>query len=812
MKESIRIFLCTLLVFFGGCTETQRSNPLDKSSDLYDASFSDTPVDTTLLLSSQEGGLGNGSSSLVIGTPTTVSSSTILVSESAADIGVSSVSEIEPVFISIQGPSLITMSEDSYPVPFNVILTSGGGIPTVEAIWSVSKEPVHGTIAYLHNDTGIVVEYKPVEHFNGTDAFEIQITDGYSVDIITIVVKVDPINDYPVLSAVPELSDETIVGQLLEFPYSGDSIVCTDVEGGATLSFEWYRDANLEGYDGVRIANQDSVAYMIHPEDVEYALYARVTCTDDDGISVSAFSSHRLVQPVPQAALQFDGIDDFVKLPTLAPDFENGLTIEAWVKWDALNFYSRIIELASEGPSNCIVLTNKEESSTLRFSVFDGAWKGVDVENYIDLHKWTHVAISLSSSGEARMYKNGVLVHSEMFTVPVSATRSLNRIGKSNGVEEFFEGAIDDVRIWNTVRSVDEIKTFRFTPLSGAEKDLVAHWDFNNSEGMILWDNTIGDADGELINMNGSEWVPQYSMHTISTVSAGNGSVFPNSPFDVAETEQLAIEAVPAVGYYFDHWDVSQGGSVREVNQDKTFVESNGVDVIVTAHFEEEPMNALQFADNTGFVDLPDMAFDFSNGITFETWVKWDSGGRRDAQNQRVFEFGLTGVGNSNSIELGCDKGSTRVYATVYVGTTPFTVNSFEGFIKDDTWIHIAVVYDGTDLILYKDGSYHNNVAVTTPPQNLLNRTGNYIGKSNLGQDWHVGAIDDFRIWGIARSQTEIAHAKDKRLMGTETALEYYWNFNQRIGSQLYDRGPHAAHGLLHDMGIASWVESQAIQ
>ena len=48
---------------------------------------------------------------------------------------------------------------------------------------------------------------------------------------------------------------------------------------------------------------------------------------------------------VPKSYLSFDGIDDFVALPAMNIDWSQGLTVEAWVRYEKFNVFSRIIDM-----------------------------------------------------------------------------------------------------------------------------------------------------------------------------------------------------------------------------------------------------------------------------------------------------------------------------------------------------------------------------------------------------------------------------------------------------------------------------------
>ncbi|MFK7935083.1 MAG: T9SS type A sorting domain-containing protein, partial [Saprospiraceae bacterium] len=83
--------------------------------------------------------------------------------------------------------------------------------------------------------------------------------------------------------------------------------------------------------------------------------------------------------------------------------------------------------------------------------------------------------------------------------------------------DQYFNGSIDDVRVWNTIRTQEQINAFRNRELSGNEANLVSYFRLN--EGIVSGHNTAittikdqaGTSDGELLNMaknsSFSNWV-----------------------------------------------------------------------------------------------------------------------------------------------------------------------------------------------------------------------------------------------------------------------------------------------------------------
>ncbi|MDX2189002.1 MAG: LamG-like jellyroll fold domain-containing protein, partial [Bacteroidota bacterium] len=124
-------------------------------------------------------------------------------------------------------------------------------------------------------------------------------------------------------------------------------------------------------------------------------------------------------------------------------------------------------------------------------------------------------------------------------------------------------------------------------------------------------------------------------------------------------------------------------------------------------------------------------------------------------------------------------------------------------------WTHVACSYDnGTNL----QRLYINGTQVSTAT-GAPNRIGVGMGIGfNIGDFSFLGMIDEVRIWNIARTPTEIQNTRFNTLVGNETGLVGYYDFNQTSGTILPDlaTGNGAQNGILSNFGVSSWVASSA--
>lgn len=136
--------------------------------------------------------------------------------------------------------------------------------------------------------------------------------------------------------------------------------------------------------------------------------------------------------------------------------------------------------------------------------------------------------------------------------------------------------------------------------------------------------------------------------------------------------------------------------------------------------------------------------------------------------------------------------GNDLLYFNYYGGYVSYEYN-----FKDGKCHHIAVVHDGSKLILYIDGT---KVAEETKqyPTNTPYVTGDthpiILGALGNGSDFGFqksfrGTIKEVRFWkDVTRTQATIQDQMNKGLIGTEAGLRGYWKLNEGSGQYVYDR------------------------
>lgn len=140
--------------------------------------------------------------------------------------------------------------------------------------------------------------------------------------------------------------------------------------------------------------------------------------------------------------------------------------------------------------------------------------------------------------------------------------------------------------------------------------------------------------------------------------------------------------------------------------------------------------------DGNDYVSVPQLLS--GNGVfTAEAWVR---PGDITTAWKTVFAEGCNGFDlNINS-------------ATIYFGRNCGAGNGFYSgpTVSANVWYHLAIVFDGTNLNLYKDG-----VKYTGGPS-VYSHAPLYIGSYNGLSEMFIGLIDEIRIYNRVLTESEI--------------------------------------------------------
>ena len=448
-------------------------------------------------------------------------------------------------------------------------------------------------------------------------------------------------------------------------------------------------------------------------------------------------------------ALTFDGVDDYVAVANEASfDITAQVTVESWVKLSATQTASTMWSIAAKGYDGifpyALIHTNNTGIDGAKYGfafggVTGGIWKLAGSTNSGSLAavgQWYYV-VGTYDGAKFNIYVDGAFVASSDNT-----TIALNNVPVSIGAfyengppKYFFNGAIDEVRIYNRALSADEIAA-RYNNNAPKVKGDYSDIRFTNSAGtaeLAYWQETDNRFYLKIPNLpNGDTAIRMYYGNISATDSSNLANVY----------------GAGIVGF----WPFSEGAGT--ITYDRSVNKGNGTlynspTWTVSGRYG----NALSFDGNNDYLaTISNTGISGTAARTVEFWANMNN------NPSSGLGFSLVYFGTASPILLFA--------ATVTRPGGGLSANRnfyFAGYGDDllgvaalslSTWYHFAITYDGTTLKMYVNGVLDNSTAKT------LNTANNVVvmGYPPAG-DWsyYNGLIDETRIYNRVLTVDEIA-------------------------------------------------------
>nr|NQU93918.1 T9SS type A sorting domain-containing protein [Bacteroidota bacterium] len=227
----------------------------------------------------------------------------------------------------------------------------------------------------------------------------------------------------------------------------------------------------------------------------------------------------------PKNCLNFDGSDENILVDPFSPTLSGAGTISFWIKLNEIpTDNARLISKGntSAGGDEIYLLNNDGRIATTGFIVGDD----LTSSNPLSTGVWTHVAITADGSG-SKLYINGVL--DDTGGAAAFSYDSFRIGGQFTSLWETVDASMDELRVWNDVRTVTEIREYMCKNLTGNETGLVAYYNFDNKSGTILQDFSGNDNDGTLYYMDpATDWIASTAFNTWLNTNADSWTTASN--------------------------------------------------------------------------------------------------------------------------------------------------------------------------------------------------------------------------------------------------------------------------------------------
>lgn len=415
-------------------------------------------------------------------------------------------------------------------------------------------------------------------------------------------------------------------------------------------------------------------------------------------------------------ALSFDGIDDYVQTGYTQSPGSGQVSISAWINVASAASGTGVIMSQQNGSYyESAVFKVSFDNNFIQFYRDYGAGTGgswYTNDNSITKAVWQHVVVShdaSSTSNVPSLYINGIkqtLQFSQQPTgTPDSSTHNWY-IGRHEGTTLPFNGAIDDVRIYNFALTADEVK---MEYNRGSAIQLGALGDNSSYEKSAANQEYCVPGDGSTCSPPVGEWRLDENKGNTAYDTSGNG--YSSASFAGSTT-----------------WTIGKFG---------TGLTFDGVD---------DNVRITEAAN----IDLGATTDSYTVSSWFKTGTTYTGSGSMLAKDSgtAVFPFELY----ISSSQFACFKMSDGTNTPSICGATA---------LNDDKWHHAAAVRDVTNdkLYLYVDGASAATAVTDSTAATAANNADVSLG--NAGASYTAydfkGSLDQVRIYNYARTAAQIA-------------------------------------------------------
>jgi hypothetical protein len=158
-------------------------------------------------------------------------------------------------------------------------------------------------------------------------------------------------------------------------------------------------------------------------------------------------------------ALSFDGVNDAVSVPDSATlDLSQGMTIEAWVYPTSVAGFRTVAfkENRMAGHQAYSLYAPGSSSRSATELATGSTYTTLSASPALPLNTWTHIAATFDGS-TMRIFQNGSQVGSKALTGSLVNTNDPLKFGGNAVWSEWFQGRLDEIRVWNVARTQSQI-------------------------------------------------------------------------------------------------------------------------------------------------------------------------------------------------------------------------------------------------------------------------------------------------------------------------------------------------------------------
>ena len=459
---------------------------------------------------------------------------------------------------------------------------------------------------------------------------------------------------------------------------------------------------------------------------------------------------------------------------------------------------------------------------------------------------WHHVAATYGA-GSWNLYLDGVLdktLSVGAFTPEATSIQhaALGTAMTSNGTAAgFFQGVVDEARVWNVVRTAAQISANKNLELTSGT-GLIGRWGLNEGSGTTAANSVSGGVAGTLVGS--PTWVPGF-------VPSGGGNTAPVAANDSYSTTLNTTLTVAAPGVLTNDTDADgnplTAAVVTSVSHGSLTLNPNGgFSYTPTAGYVGPDSFTYRANDgtansNTATVSLTVTATATNNGVQLNGSSQYITFGAAPGLNASTYTlelwFNRTGAGAGTSTGTGgiasaiplLTKGRAEAETPAnlnmdwFLGidaTSGQLVADFEdnatganhpvtgtAVVSSNVWHHVAATYGAGSWNLYLDGVLDKTLSVGafTPEATSIQHAalGTAMTSNGTAAGFFQGVVDEARVWNVVRTAAQISANKNLELT-SGTGLIGRWGLNEGSGTTAANSVSGGVAGTL--VGSPTWV------
>lgn len=697
------------------------------------------------------------------------------------------------------------------------------GSHTVEAWY---KTTASGTVAIMSTEDANADSRNAMQIYvnNGQPNLEVAGTGG--LDVFTLSANATNDGEWHHIAYSYDASSQTFAAYLDGAPAGGTLTTNQDIgtftpDGNLQIGINRLGSTNFNGeisdvrvWDDIRTSTEiaDNYTSRLNGAEADLAAYYRLdqdgtdsTANGNDGTLTGTTLNYPSTSPTPipfARSLELDGTDDYISING-APVSMSAITYEAWIKPDTVSAYGNIVSKASDGGGTSFIIW---PDGRLGLQTDGVGW--TYSTSTVAANEWQHVAVSYdpaAAGGTMTFYINGQADNAITGVGGTIDPSTLFAVGSQSGASasNLFNGNIADVRVWENVRTVNDIREGMNGYIDPETPGLVSNWRLNDDLGTTTAGDTIldsaGDNSGTVVGdpqfVDGAAPVYSYEFSTDEDIAVHGSLVATDAEaagltFTLAQGAGHGTVSIDSDGDFIytpaDNYSGADSFKVKVSDGSATITRTISVSVAAENDAPQilgaqTTSGAVQFDGDDDYIQV-DHHEDLNPGAgSFSVQLMADF---RDTSSPQS----LISKGNQTSSYEGWNVFIESGYLYARMGDGGSDPSAKAELRYDltgiDGWHEVSFVLDrdaGT-FEAYFDGNPDGWVETAGRDNDpsgwdISNYGPLLMGETIDGTLQAKTSIDEVRIWNKALSANDIANTTNSTLNGSEQNLVAYWQF-----------------------------------